>query len=293
MHDATSLPPVPHDSRLLRREQITFLLLSAALSWPLMIPVWLALPADFVPGDRATLEAAFGSWLLCFGAGPMLAATAVTAWFRGRAGLGDLWRRVVRLRVSPRWYLLALMFPPVYQWPAAWLWGAFTGTAVDYPPFAAYLASWLQIAAFSALYFLTEELGWRGFLLPRALVRSAWPTAAVRVGLIWAVWHYPYWLTASWGASGNALAAVAMTLASTVFACALSVMMTWLFRHTRGSVFLAMLFHGSNNANMDKLFKAAGDAAHGLSFLLATAATAGTAAALLILLVRKDSTRRT
>jgi hypothetical protein len=52
-----------------------------------------------------------------------------------------------------------------------------------------------------------------------------------------------------------------MVLASTIFATALSVLITFIFKNTNGSVLLAMIFHGSNNANMSKMYAFAGETA--------------------------------
>lgn len=252
-----------------------------------MIPVWRALPGDFQPGDEAALEQAFGSWLMLFGAGPMVAAILVTAWTRGRAGLRELFARVIRVRVGPQWFLVALLLPLVPQWSALWAWAQGTGHAIHYDALNGYFSSWLQITVIGGLYFVTEELGWRGFLLPRMLARQNWLNAALRLGLIWAVWHYPYWLTSSWGVTGSWTTTIIMALASTGRAIALSIMLTWMFKHTRGSVLLAMLFHGSNNANFDHMFAAAGDASvQGPAYMLVQSLTALVTAGLLILAIR-------
>lgn len=89
---------------------------------------------------------------------------------------------------------------------------------------------------------LNEELGWRGFALP-ALQRQLSPRAAsLVVGLFWAVWHLPlFWIP---GASQEGLPLVPI-LAQIV---ALSVLFTWLYNRTRGSLLLALLFHAALNA---------------------------------------------
>ncbi len=245
----------------LRREAGAFLLLATVLSWAVMIPVWHGLPGDFQPGDQEALQRAFGSWMMLFGAGPMIAAIIMTAVMRGPRALAALFARVVRVRVGLHWFAIALFLPLLPQWIALWSWSQLTGHPIRWDALDGYVVSWLQIAVVSSAFFITEELGWRGFLLPRVLVGRSWLVAGLGVGVIWAVWHYPYWLTSTWGTVGDWPVTITIAMGSTVRAVALSVLLTWIFRATRGSVLLAMIFHGANNANFDKMFAAAGDAA--------------------------------
>ncbi len=222
---------------------------------------------------------------MLFGAGPMLSAILITALFRGKTGTVELVKRVFIWRVNPKWFLIALTLPLIYQWLGLSVWASVTGTAIDYPELSGYIFSWLQIAVISGLYFITEELGWRGFLLPRMLTQHHWLKASLYLGVIWAIWHYPYWLISSWGYTGSWTESASMAMASTIFAISLCVMLTWIFKNTKGSVLLAMIFHGSNNANFNKMFSVAGDDALSLNFLATHAFTAALVALLLVAFV--------
>ena len=276
----------------LRKETRWFLLGATLFSWPLMVPVWAKLAEGFEFGDEAAISSAFGSWLMVFGAGPMVAALAVTLRFRGIAGVGELLRRVVRWRIGLHWFLIAAFLPLIPQWLGLWTWSRVTGNPIHLVPWADYAVSWLQITVISTLYFITEELGWRGFWLPRALARTSWLRAALVVGLVWGIWHFPFWLTASWAMTGDMGQSALMACASTGRAIALSVMLTWVFRNTLGSVLPAMLLHGANNANLDKMFAAAGDISQqGPSFLvIQSIAVMVTAAGLVAILRAKPPT---
>ncbi|HEY8599061.1 MAG TPA: CPBP family intramembrane glutamic endopeptidase, partial [Thermomicrobiales bacterium] len=89
---------------------------------------------------------------------------------------------------------------------------------------------------------LTEETAWRGFALPRLQARFNALSASLILGLIWALWHLPLFFLANTGQSkmpfpGFVLDVVAVTI-----------VMTWVYNHTRGSVLLAALFHAAFNA---------------------------------------------
>ena len=88
---------------------------------------------------------------------------------------------------------------------------------------------------------LGEELAWRGFALPRLLTRYNALVASVVLGVIWALWHLPLLWT-----DGNGMFDQPVWLLL-LDVTAKSVLFTWVFLHTRGSVLIAMLFHGATN----------------------------------------------
>lgn len=90
---------------------------------------------------------------------------------------------------------------------------------------------------------LAEEPGWRDFLLPRVMRRHGPWKAAVGVGAVWAVWHFPLYLT-EWG-QGDVPWFRPVTLLA--FCIALNVVMTWVFNRTGQSLPMAMLLHVSIN----------------------------------------------
>jgi uncharacterized protein len=86
-----------------------------------------------------------------------------------------------------------------------------------------------------------EELGWRGFALPRLLERYSALIASVVLGLLWGLWHLPLVFTEGLGLFGQP---VWLLLADIT---AKSILFTWVFLRTRGSVLIAALLHGTTN----------------------------------------------
>jgi membrane protease YdiL (CAAX protease family) len=273
---------------LLRKESLVFLILATVLSWSGGVWMMLRVPPGFERGKFEAVRSLFGSWPMLFGCGPLIAAIIVTAVTRGKAGTKELLAKVIRWRVRPVWFLVALLLPIVPQWIGLFTWSHFTGASLILPGFGDYFASWLQIALIGALYFVTEELGWRGFLLPRVLAGFRWQTAALVVGVIWAVWHYPIWVLESWAMSEPLLDTSLSLLVSSLRAIAISVLLTWIYLNTSGSVLLAMLFHGSNDANFGKIFEVAGDSALQGPFFLAVQSCATVILATLVLFVTRN-----
>jgi len=245
------------DSRVgLRREIATFYLTCLAISWAGMLR-W-HLPPDFRVGDLTTVRAAFDDVGVVMVLGPIAAAILTTLLFRGRRGVLVLLRRAVIWRVAPRWYAAALFAPVIPQCLALGAWRVATGTEFHPIDLSHAVSFWAQTTVFGALILAGEEVGWRGFLLPRVQQRVRPLVAALPVGLMWAAWHFPLWFVANRAATGSTSITLQIVALSTIGTLALSVIVTWIFNGARGSILLAMLFHGSQNASMSIIYDVIG-----------------------------------
>jgi uncharacterized protein len=195
---------------LARHPLVAFFGMAYAFSWI----VW----APWVLGeDRANvlppaLSVPTSQLLLAGGilAGPTLSAFIMTATTEGREGVRRLLGRVVLWRVGIRWYLFALLGVPlmmlvgtmIYSWVLPNL-GALGGPS--------YLLSYLALYVFGLLLGgpLLEEIGWRGFALPRMERLQGPLLASVILGVMWALWHLPEFLVPSWAASSGGGASLA------------------------------------------------------------------------------------
>ena len=86
-----------------------------------------------------------------------------------------------------------------------------------------------------------EELGWRGFALPRLQRRLGPAWASVVLGIAWGIWHLPFFLLPP---SSEAMPPFILFLGSCV---AETFIFTWLFNRTGGSVFICMVYHAATN----------------------------------------------
>jgi membrane protease YdiL (CAAX protease family) len=89
---------------------------------------------------------------------------------------------------------------------------------------------------------LGEELGWRGFLLPELLKRHRPLMASLILGIIWGLWHLPIDIYAGYGLEG--LAAIPVRVMTAI---ALSILFTWFYLQSKGSLLVAMLLHTAAN----------------------------------------------
>ncbi|MBT1712174.1 CPBP family intramembrane metalloprotease [Fulvivirgaceae bacterium PWU5] len=275
--------------QFLTKELTVFLIISMVISWPVVLLILAQLPPGFTNGDIKSFKNATGSLSLLYGTGPMISAIIVTLMYRGTSGLKDLFSKLATCKVSLRWYLWALMLPVIPQWLGLFLWAQLTGTALAFPTVSGYLSSWLQIAFISAAYYITEELGWRGFMLPRILSMHPWIKSSLLVGIVWSIWHYPLWVTSSWATTGSVTQVVLVVTAWSFFAIGISVLLSWIFKNTRGSVLLAMILHGSSQANLTKMYAAAGNSSLlGSSFAIVQAVSLSIMVILFLVVIRKS-----
>ncbi|WP_454083356.1 CPBP family glutamic-type intramembrane protease [Georgenia sp. Marseille-Q6866] len=216
----------------------TFFVTAYLLSWA----YWLVVLGSM---GHSTL-----AWFVPGAFGPPVAALFVTGLVDGRAGVRTFLRRLVQWRVAPRWYVVAIVGLPAL------------GVAVGLPfrdgteRFAGSGAA-LLVTYLASLSFLMvlgggqEEPGWRGFALPRMQERMGALRASLVLGVLWGLWHLPVFVfVPGYHSAGTGVASVAATVLvfTAVGAVGQSLLLTWLFNHTGGSVFFAVLAHASLNA---------------------------------------------
>jgi membrane protease YdiL (CAAX protease family) len=138
---------------------------------------------------------------------------------------------LTRWRVGLRWYLAAVVLVP-----SAYLAGVALATFWD-----GSIRFHVERFALLPLFLVTslgEEIGWRGYALPR-LSRGLSPLASsVVLGVAWAAFHWVAWgqnPSRPWG----------YLMAGTLSLTAMSVVMTWLFHRTGGSVVVMVVLHAT------------------------------------------------
>ena len=99
--------------------------------------------------------------------------------------------------------------------------------------------------AFSTPFQAGEEIGWRGYALPRLAARVGLPRASLLLGVIWALWHLPQFYIA--GADSYHQSFVVWSAQ----VIAMSAAFAWLYTRTGGSLLLVMLLHAAINNSKD------------------------------------------
>jgi uncharacterized protein len=167
--------------------------------------------------------------------GPALAAIIMAAVTEGKAGVKALLRRLVVWRVGLPWYLIALGLPTVLSLATAAL--AYLVGATEFVRVGALVP--IELVLFVVV--VGEELGWRGYALPQLLEKWCLLMASLILGVLWGLWHLPTFLVPGTPQYGLPLSAFVLLTVE------YSILMTWVFLHTRGSVLIATMFHGTIN----------------------------------------------
>jgi membrane protease YdiL (CAAX protease family) len=172
---------------------------------------------------------------------PALVALALTACVDGRSGVQRLLRRLVAWRVAPKWYLAALGLPVAIAVAAVGI-GALLGADVG-DPFRRMPPTLATLLVFIWIIGPGEELGWRGYALPRLRVGRSPLVASLVLGIVGVLFHISAYVlplvVSGHPAPGMPVSAFALQYVAG------AVLWTWIFLGSRGSVLLTVVFHGS------------------------------------------------
>ena len=220
---------------LKRHALVVGILLMFALTWPI----------DLANSGVLPLQVPFAVYIF-LGYGFGVASLLMTGLTHGKEGVIGLLKRFLIWRVGWRWYLVAFLLYPAILLSAVLLNAALTQTPLDFSEVFAHkiFGPSADLLVFILPFFLFdaiangEEIGWRGYVLPRLQVKHSALVSSLIVGLIWGAWHFPKFM-----APGND-SSFALFM---VRVMADAVLYTWLFNNTRGSLLLTTLFHASGN----------------------------------------------
>jgi len=109
----------------------------------------------------------------------------------------------------------------------------------------------LEGTFFAARSALGEEIGWRGYLVPRLLAEYSPNTVSLFVGVVWSIWHFPIIITGNYGVETPILYQL---VCFTFMLVGSSFVYTW-FRIKSGSVWTAVLLHSSGNLFIFHVFE--------------------------------------
>ena len=247
----TTAPTQPVSVRqgLLARYPLTsFFVMAYAFTWIVWVPWVLGqdgvglLPIKIGQAASGYLNAA------AILAGPTLAAFIMTATTEGREGVRRLLGRLVLWRVGIRWYLFALLGVPLIMLIGTMVYSGYLPKlgALGGPSYLlSYLGTFALVIVLGGPLF--EEIGWRGFALPRMERLHGPLLASLILGVLWALWHLPEFLVPSWAATSGGGGLVGITL-FTLTALTFTIVITWVFNNTRASLLLAILVHASIDA---------------------------------------------
>lgn len=217
--------------QLIRRFPLwSFFVLAYGFNLSVSLINWLVLPLPKIP--MAILQAST----------PTIAAICVAACVNGQQGIREVLRGFTRWKVNWRWYFAAflmlgcpLLITILY---------VLTGNEVRGLREDASVATFVNSLIICSLAGpIPEEAGWRGFALPRLQQRFSALLSSIILGLLWAFWHVPFYLDASYRAVGMPFPVFVGVVTG------LSVLFTWIYNNSGGSLILTILAHFFFNAS--------------------------------------------
>ncbi|WP_440771336.1 CPBP family intramembrane glutamic endopeptidase [Natronorubrum sp. DTA28] len=220
-----------------------FFLLTFVFSWTLWLPK-VAVASGTETGMAAIDDLIVGvTQVPEIGAfGPTVAAVLLVYLHTGRHGVTRLFKRAID-RSFPRWWFV----PAVVLFPALALGALGVAVVLGVEPTLPW-AGEAYVLPIAFVYILLlggpmqEEFGWRGYALDPLIERFGALAGSLGLGIVWGVWHLPWFYMPSMTMYyQRPLVGFMVTITL------LSVVMTWVFQNTGGSLAPMILLHASFN----------------------------------------------
>ncbi|MCX2738783.1 type II CAAX endopeptidase family protein [Pontibacter anaerobius] len=213
-----------------------FFALSFIFSWI----VWGAMLALPLPDDLMFPLLILGAF------GPTVAAIYLVYRYGNAAAKKDFWSRVISVkRIGWLWYpAILLIFPAIY------LLGYFIYTFFggEQPPVASLFSGLDSASAILMFTFVmlvagpvSEELGWRGYVLDPLQQKYGKDLGSFILGMFWILWHLPLFFIE--GTSQHAKGFGFQFWSWSFQLITLSFIFTWVYNHTNRSILGAILLH--------------------------------------------------
>jgi len=216
-----------------RHRLVGFLVITYSFTWSVQVAI---LTTGMEPTWTLSILIGFGAF------GPPVGA-GVVVWASG-GSLHKWLSQVVKWRIGARWWAVAIFLPLVILTAGSALFVAFGGP-IDLDSFP-FVGIYIFVMAWGIVWGGgQEELGWRGFMLPLLQEKYSALVSSLIVGVAWAVWHLPLLLNANTTHGGWSLSQQAIWIVTILTG---SVLWTWMYNSTEGSVLAVAVFHAGINA---------------------------------------------
>jgi membrane protease YdiL (CAAX protease family) len=217
----------------------SFFLLAYAISWLLWAP--LVVSGDSTPSGPGLVLLLLGSLV------PSTVAILLVAVLHGRAGVRKLLRRLLMWRVGVGWWIAVALVSTLATGAvglSVMLGGQSPDVTVTIPGAVALFVFSLFPGSAGG-----EEIGWRGFALPQLQAARSALGATLVLGVVWGVWHLPLYLV------GTDIRPLVLFAPWVVLAVAASVIYTWIYNGTGGSLLMVVLFHAASNVPLTVFYE--------------------------------------
>lgn len=219
-----------------------FFIMTIAVAWSQWLPLGFFAPQHYL----LTLP---GAWA------PTVSALLLIGLSEGRAGIKHFLRQVLHWRVGVGWYFVVLFGVAIIAVLAIGV-GTLFGIPAPGVKLPAGLPHETWILFLPVLFLinlfiggpLAEDVGWRGYILPKMREKTSTFTASILIGVLWAFWHLPFFLVPEWASITGDIPFVWFLLLTTGW----SVLFAWVYVNTQ-SILMPVLFHAAINTTLGTL----------------------------------------
>lgn len=178
-----------------------------------------------------------------------LAGIILAAIEGGKKSLRELLGRVLIWRVGILHWAVALGVPFVIYLLTLYLYGLFSGTPMNLSGLDPLYTIVPLLLFLSVQAGLGEEIGWRGYLLPRLQARYTALVSTIIVTVSWLLWHWSLFFIDGMFQSEMRLfyGFIPAFLMYGVSLFSMSTIMTWQVNNAKGTALMAIIFHGAIN----------------------------------------------
>jgi CAAX protease family protein len=219
-----------------------FFALTFIIAWSLWLPLGILAPEE-------TLLTLPGAWA------PTISALILIGTAEGRGGVRMFLTKVIQWRVGFGWYLVVLFGIAAIAYVAIGI-GLLFGIAAPAISMPDGLPREVWIGALPIIFLiniflggpLAEDIGWRGYILPKLRERMPALHASLLIGIIWAIWHIPFFIFREWHSVVGNVPFLWFALLTTSW----SVLFAWVYVNT-DSILMPVLFHAAINTTLGTL----------------------------------------
>ncbi len=217
-----------------------FILLTYFLTWSVEIPAALTKHGYLHMNVSKALQT------ICT-LSPGIIAIILTAIYFRKNGLKSLFKSIIKWRVKFRWYVIIIILGIALCGLSLVIFNWISGQSIKPDEPYNFIFYFIIILPLSALW---EEIGWRGFLLPVLQEKYTAIKSSLIIGFVWGLWHLPIYLAINPYGDKTIIFFLMMFIGC----FALSIISTYLYNSTKGSILICILFHNAINTSAAYFF---------------------------------------
>lgn len=220
------------------KQLVTYFLLAYLISWTIWLPLYGHI---FGLTNLPTLPFHHGLG----GLGPLIASFLSTLIFSSKTGLNQILKKCIQIR--PFIYLTIALLSPFLLASIATIINYFIDkspinlsgllTCKEFPQF-----NLLTFFIYNLIFFgFGEEVGWRGFALPKFQEKFNALTSSIVLTVFWAIWHWPLFFYRPGYTSMDFTGIIGWTFSLLTG----SILLTWFYNSSRKSILICAIFHST------------------------------------------------